>query len=83
MLRKNFAERRREAIERVRARGGDESKVCKTASEFLDRLADLFAETDPNESTEDLKKRLEEEGIDTDKAVARVKALVKKHLEEK
>jgi len=82
-MKRNFAERRRKAIERVRARGGDESKVCKTASEFLDRLADLFAETDPNESTEDLKKRLEEEGIDTDKAVARVKALIKKHLEEK
>lgn len=77
-----FEIERQKAIERVKVRGGDVTKVCKTASEFLDKLTDLFCEIDPNETTKELGDRLREEGVDDDGAVARVKAFVKRKLEE-
>lgn len=76
-----FEEERQKAIERVRAKGGDETKVCRTASEFLDGLTDLFCEAFSSQTTEEMRKELQERGIDTDAAVAKVKALVKEKLE--
>ena len=58
-----------------------EKKSPKTASEFLDYLTDLFADVS-HLSTEEIEEDLQEMGVDTKKAVQRVKNLVNEKLEE-
>ena len=76
-----FEIERQKAIERVRDRGGDESKVCKSASEFLDKLTELFCDTD-GLTTEEIREDLEAKGIDTEAAIARVQKLVANRLKQ-
>ncbi len=56
-------------------------KEPKTPSEFLDRLGEFLMER-PEESVEDLRARLRDEGVDPDQAVARVRQLVDEKLKE-
>jgi uroporphyrinogen-III synthase len=76
-----FEIERQKAIERVTARGGDVSRIPKTASEFLDRLTEMFCDT-TGISTEELKADLEERGIDTEKAVAKIRKLIEQKRKE-
>jgi len=50
-------------------------KEPKTPSEFLDRLGEFFMER-PEETTEELRARLRNQGVDPDHVVARVRQLV-------
>lgn len=58
-----------------------EKKSPKTASEFLDCLTDLFADVS-HLSIEEIEEDLQEMGIDTKKAVQRIKSLVNEKIEE-
>ena len=73
-----FEIERQKAIERVRARGGDESKICKSASEFLDRLTELLADCD-GLTTEEIREDLEAKGVDVDAALERTMKLLREH----
>ena len=73
-----FETERQKAIERVRARGGDESKVCNSASEFLDGLTGLFCDTD-GLTNEELREDLEANGVDVDAALDRVAEILREH----
>ena len=50
-------------------------KEPKTPSEFLDRLGEFFMER-PEETTEELRARLRDQGVDPDQVIARVRQLV-------
>lgn len=56
-------------------------KEPKTPSEFLDRLGEFLMER-PEESVEDLRARLRDEGVDPDQVVARVRQFVDSKLKE-
>jgi len=50
-----------------------------TSSQFLDGLTELFCETDPDRTTEELRTDLEAKGVDTDRALRNVAKVLRKH----
>jgi hypothetical protein len=57
-----------------------EQKPTMTSSEFLDLLTELFCDVS-HLSTDELEAELREAGVDTKKAINRVKALVSRLIE--
>ncbi|MHC4891225.1 MAG: hypothetical protein ACYTEO_17365 [Planctomycetota bacterium] len=70
--------RSRAAKIRERRRKRFTAHSTTSAGEFLDNLTEFLCDTE-GISTEDLREDLEAKGVNTDKALARVKAILAKH----